>query len=51
MLILIGCVVAIYAQADEEQNTFILVIGIVVLMLGLYRVYSTIPDKKNDDEE
>ena len=51
ILILIGCVIAIYAQAGEKQNTLILVLGIIVLMFGLYRIYSTIPNKKEDDEK
>lgn len=58
-LILIGSVIAIYAQAEEEQNVFILVVGIVLLMLGIYRISRTIPSKFDsesnnqdiDDEE
>ena len=58
LLILIGCIVAIYAQAGEKQNQFILIFGIVVLMLGIYRVSKTIPSKfeangneQHDEEE
>lgn len=49
VLILIGCAIAIYAQAEEEQNVVILVLGIIILMFGIYRVSSTIPSK-NDRE-
>ncbi|WP_239004407.1 hypothetical protein [Lacinutrix sp. WUR7] len=51
ILILIGCIVAVYAQAEARQNTWVLVLGIVVLMYGLYRVYSTIPNKKEEEEK
>ena len=51
IIILIGCIVAVYAQAEKEQNTLILVTGIVLLMFGLYRIYSTIPDKKKEGED
>lgn len=51
IFILVGCIVAIYAQAEKEQNTLILVLGIVLLMFGLFRVYSTIPNKKKEDED
>jgi hypothetical protein len=51
ILILIGCIVAVYAQAEAKQNTGVLVLGIVVLMYGLYRVYSTIPNKKEEEEK
>ncbi|WP_452228367.1 hypothetical protein [Lacinutrix sp. MEBiC02404] len=51
ILILIGCFVAIYAQAEAQQNTLVLVLGIVLLMFGLYRVYSTIPNKKEEEEK
>lgn len=51
ILILIGCFVAVYAQAEAKQNTLVLVLGIVVLMFGLYRIYSAIPDKKEEEEK
>lgn len=50
LLVLIGCIIAIYAQAEVEQNTVILVFGIVILMYGLFRISSTIPYKKNKDD-
>jgi Ca2+/H+ antiporter len=51
LFIVIGCFVAIYAQAEEEQNQLILVLGIVLLMYGLFRISSTIPHKKNKDND
>jgi len=51
LLILIGCIVAIYAQAGEEQDVIILILGIVILMFGLFRISSTIPSKNNHEDE
>jgi len=50
ILILTGALVAIYAQAGEEQNQYILIGGIVVLMMGIYRVSRNIPSKKDQGE-
>jgi len=51
ILILIGAFVAIYAQAGEDQNQYILLGGIVVLMLGIYRISRNIPNKNNQEED
>ena len=54
LLILIGCIIAIYAQAEEEQNVVVLIVGIVLLMLGVYRISKTIPskyDRENTNED
>jgi general stress protein CsbA len=51
ILVLIGCFAAVYAQAEAQQSTWVLILGIVVLMFGLYRVYSTIPHKKEEEEK
>ena len=45
ILIIIGAVVAIYAQAGEKQDTVVLVIGIMFLMIGIYRISKNIGDK------
>lgn len=50
ILILIGGIVAIYAEAGETQNTPILLGGVMLLMVGLYRLSKGIPDKKDDNE-
>ncbi|WP_417867745.1 hypothetical protein [Xanthomarina gelatinilytica] len=50
LLILIGCIVAIYAQAGEEQDVVILILGIIILMFGLYRISSTLSSKKQSKE-
>ncbi|MEW4922706.1 hypothetical protein [Algibacter sp. 2305UL17-15] len=51
VLILLGAVVAIYAKAEEHQDQYILISGIVILMIGIYRVSKTIPSRKERDDE
>ena len=48
-LIVLGAIVAVYAKAGAEQNVYILISGIVLLMLGVYRISRNIPSK-NDQE-
>lgn len=57
ILILIGGFIAFYAQAGAVQNQYVLVAGIFILMMGVYRISRNIPSqqdreesKKNDDE-
>ncbi len=49
ILILIGAVVAMYAKAGTDQNQLVLIMGIVLLMVGVYRISRTIPNKKDED--
>ncbi|MFI0429445.1 hypothetical protein [Mariniflexile sp. HMF6888] len=51
IFIVLGAVVAIYAKAGEEQNQYILIGGIVILMIGIYRISKTIPSKEEDDDD
>ena len=50
ILIIIGGGIAIYAEAGEQQNVYILITGLLVLMIGLYRFSKQIPDKESIDE-
>lgn len=56
LFIIIGSLVALYAQATERQNVAILIFGIAILMFGIYRIASKIPSKsdkeatKNEEE-
>ena len=50
LLIIIGAVIAIYSKAGSEQNQYILIGGIVVLMTGIYRISRNIPSKNTDDD-
>jgi LPXTG-motif cell wall-anchored protein len=49
IFIVLGAVVAIYAKTGTEQNQYILIGGIVILMIGIYRISKTIPSKDDDD--
>ena len=50
ILIVIGGVVAIYAEPGEGQNTYILLAGVMLLMIGLYRLSKGISSKKYDND-
>ncbi len=47
---MLGGIVALYANGREEQNIYILTGGIVLLMLGIYRVSRTVPSKSEKEE-
>ena len=49
--IVVGGLIAFYAQAQEEQNTYILLGGIMLLMFGIYRTSRNIPSKFDIEEE
>ena len=49
ILIVLGAVVAIYSKAEEEQNQYILIAGIIILMAGIYRISKTIPSKNSEE--
>lgn len=48
--IAIGAIVALYAQNQEEQNQILLIGGIMLLMIGIYRISRHIPSKKDSDD-
>ena len=50
ILIAIGGITALYANAKNTQSEYLLIIGIVVLMLGVYRLSRTIPSRNSEDE-
>ncbi len=51
VLILVGGIVAIYAKAKTEQNEYILIGGIVILMVGIYGLSRTIPSKNEREHK
>jgi hypothetical membrane protein len=58
ILIFAGGLIALYANAEKEQDVYILLAGIILLMIGLYRLSRGISSKKeinrtldNFDEE
>ncbi len=46
-----GGLVALYAQAQEQQNMYLLMGGLVLLMFGIYRTSRNIPSKFDKQEE
>jgi hypothetical protein len=50
ILIIIGGLIALYAQAEENQNEYILIGGIVMLMTGLYRLSRGISSRQIEDD-
>ena len=51
IFIVIGGSVAIYANAEEQQNEYLLITGVVMLMIGIYRVSRHIRSKSETIEE
>jgi len=51
ILILTGGLIALYSRAEENQNIYILLGGIVMLMTGLYRLSRGISDRRNNDSQ
>jgi hypothetical protein len=49
--IVAGGIVSIYAQAQEKQNLYVLMGGIMLLMFGIYRTSRNIPSKNDQQEE
>ncbi len=50
ILIILGSIIALYSKTGTEQNLFILIAGITMLMIGIYRISKKIPSKFNDEE-
>lgn len=51
VFIVVGGLVAFYAQAEANQNVYILIGGIALLMTGIYRTSRNIPSKfENEDD-
>lgn len=51
IFIVIGAILSIYAEKQKPENQFLLIAGIVLLMIGIYRISKHIPSKKDDDAE
>lgn len=50
IFIILGAMVAIYAKTGTEQNQSILIGGIVMLMVGVYRISKSVPSKNEADD-
>lgn len=51
ILILTGAVIAMYGKSTQEENQYFLIIGIILIILGVYRIARTIPSKTDQDGE
>ena len=51
ILILAGGLVALYAQAGETQNQYLLIGGIIILMMGLYRISRNVSSKSESSDD
>ncbi len=51
ILILVGGIIAIYSKAEEQQDVYILLIGVMLLMFGLYRLSRGISDRKESSHD
>lgn len=51
LMILVGGIIALYAETGEDQNVYILLGGIFLLMVGLYRLSRGIPSKHAGKED
>ena len=51
LLIIIGGFIAFYAQAGANQNQYVLVAGIFLLMMGVYRISRNIPSKNEREQQ
>ncbi|KAB1070719.1 hypothetical protein F6U93_01665 [Tamlana haliotis] len=50
ILIIIGAFIAMYAKTNADQNQYMLIGGIVVLMIGIYRIAKTVPSRSESDD-
>lgn len=50
ILIIVGALIAFYAKVDIKQNEYLLIGGMVILMLGIYRIARNIPSKSDRDD-
>ncbi len=49
--IIAGGLLALYAQSEAEQNTYLLLAGLVLLVFGIYRTSSRIPSKYENEAQ
>lgn len=50
ILIALGAFVALFATQGTGQNEYLLIGGIALLMMGIYRISKNLPSKYDEDE-
>jgi len=51
IFIAVGAILALYGQNQEEKNETMLIGGIVLLMIGVYRISKNIPSKRDSEDD
>lgn len=51
IFIAVGAILALYGQNQEEKNEAFLIGGILLLMIGVYRISKNIPSKKDSEDD
>lgn len=51
IFIAVGAILALYGQNQEEKNETMLIGGIMLLMIGVYRISKNIPSKRDSDDD
>ena len=50
-IMVVAIFVALYQQASNEKNVYIMVIAIIVFMVGMMKLSAKTPSKNQDKEE
>jgi L-fucose isomerase-like protein len=51
LLILLGGSISLYFNSLEKENTYLLILGVFILMFGVYRLARTVPSKQQNEED
>ena len=51
ILVLSGAALLLYAQDDIRGNKYVLIIGIVILMFGLFKLWSSLSSRPNFEDD
>ena len=51
ILIIVGAFVAMYVKTGTDQNQYLLIGGIVLLIIGIYRISRNIPSRHKIEDE
>ena len=51
ILVIVGAFTSMYTKTSVTENQYILIGGIILLMIGIYRISKNIPSKANKIED
>ena len=49
LLFVLGAILVIYSNVGKETNEYVSILGIAILMIGIYRVSRNIPSKSDQE--